>query len=629
MLRIVQAGLATVGVLTFASNAAWSAPPTVWEIEAQCAKMNALESISVIESCTRNYLNSVYGDQWPNATEATRILGFIGGLAQRVEKGDISDAEARREISDYVSLPTEPHSAVDRAPPPALVSTPDNFAVLGMIQHGDPNRSEIVEAISAWFEDPHEPESLFPVIFALRNSPRFESKADSELSVECATADQTQCRPGLGALDNLAVSLRGSDSTATSEYVLLIVPGQIRRSKAEESETQVTSTFISDHKQVPNPQYFALQNQYESAQLQLQSAQQQFATASQMPPGFAAGYAQGLAIRQLREARELEQDIEAELESTSPTLTEDVRVPYSFTVVTTRALYQQRIGFVLVHRRSGSAWAAKYVIEAQQAFKVAQGRNQNDDQSENYPNDEEAPDRWLAEIRNMREQDFGELEWDAMPKGAFKGVRSHNLAKVALHYFVDATPDQQSATSGAHKIDRRFRSVVVVKSTAGLGAGFFISAHNVITNAHVVGTDRSVSVRLYDTADEVPGEVIAVDSRRDLALLRTSATGVAVSLLPASGDVPVGARLVIIGHPGGLEFSLTSGVVSAVRQESDSGVEVIQTDTALNPGNSGGPVFLGDKVVGVVSFKRRSSEGLGFAVHSDEIRKFLATAFLQ
>jgi serine protease Do len=89
--------------------------------------------------------------------------------------------------------------------------------------------------------------------------------------------------------------------------------------------------------------------------------------------------------------------------------------------------------------------------------------------------------------------------------------------------------------------------------------------------------------------------------------------------------------LAVIGHPRGLEFSLTSGVVSAVRLENDEqgAVEVIQTDSALNPGNSGGPVFMNDKVVGVATFKRRSSEGLGFAIHADEIRKFVASAFLQ
>lgn len=507
----------------------------------------------------------------------------------------------------------------------------DDTAIIRMIQYGDPNSSLINEAISDWWESPHEPNSVFAVASALKESPTLSSKASSGLSAECAIADQAQCNTSVGALESRGLPMTSRDLSPYTDYVLLVVPGEIRRSKADESETQVTSTFVSDHRQAPNPRYFALQNQYQSAQLQVQSAQQQVVAASQMPPGFAAGYAQGLALRQMKDANELVRDVASELQSTSPTLTEDVRVPYTFTVVTTRALYQQRIGFVLVHRHSGSAWGARGIVEEQQVFKVARGINENDNTRGQYSTDEDATDRWLSQTRNLDVQTFRLLEWEPMEPSAFKGVQPASFAKVAARYFVGATPDRQTATATAHKVDRRFRSVVVVKSKVGMGAGFFISSHNLITNAHVVGAERSVTVRLYESQEEVPAEVVAADSRRDLALLRTAATGQAVSLLPVGGDVPVGSQLVVIGHPRGLEFSLTSGVVSAVRDERDEqgDVQVIQTDTALNPGNSGGPVFLGDQVVGVASFKRRSSEGLGFAVHTSELRKFLASAFLQ
>ena len=335
----------------------------------------------------------------------------------------------------------------------------------------------------------------------------------------------------------------------------------------------------------------------------------------------------------MRDANEALRTIAAELQATSPTLDEDTRVPYSYTGVTTSAIYQQRMGLILVHRSTGIAWSAKALVEAQKTFKFARGRNPADNSSaaSGYPDSEDAVDKWLAETRTLSYHEFRALMWEPIQGNIFKGLPAQNLAKVASRYFVEAPLDQRTSAPSAHKLDLRFRSVVVVKSRLGLGAGFFVSAHNLITNAHVVGADRSVTVRLYGTDEEMPADVIATDNRRDLALLRTSATGVAVSLLAADADTPVGSRLIIIGHPRGLEFSLTSGVVSAIRVERDDkgGVEVIQTDTAMNPGNSGGPVFLGDKVVGVASFKWRSSEGLGFAIHSREVRKFLATAFLE
>jgi S1-C subfamily serine protease len=174
------------------------------------------------------------------------------------------------------------------------------------------------------------------------------------------------------------------------------------------------------------------------------------------------------------------------------------------------------------------------------------------------------------------------------------------------------------------------RHVVVVSTPNSTGSGFYIGARSVITNAHVVGAERDVSVKLAD-GRSARGRVVAVDETRDLALLQTEIDGVPAPLLPEGQRVTTGARVAVIGHPRQLEFSLSSGIVSAVRLNyvPVGGIDVIQTDTALNPGNSGGPLFVGNAVAGVVSFKRGLSEGLGFAVHVNELREFLATAFLQ
>ena len=86
-----------------------------------------------------------------------------------------------------------------------------------------------------------------------------------------------------------------------------------------------------------------------------------------------------------------------------------------------------------------------------------------------------------------------------------------------------------------------------------------------------------------------------------------------------------------LGHPSGLEFSITRGIISAIRKIRTSSIlyekEVlfIQTDAAINPGNSGGPLYYGNKVIGVNTQKvaGKNIEGLGFAVHYSEIISFL------
>ncbi len=99
----------------------------------------------------------------------------------------------------------------------------------------------------------------------------------------------------------------------------------------------------------------------------------------------------------------------------------------------------------------------------------------------------------------------------------------------------------------------------------------------------------------------------------------------------SGNDIDIGATTFAIGHPKGLEFSVTRGIVSAIRTHKNvifkSGKEVyfVQTDTPINPGNSGGPLFLDGLVIGVNDFgiSKQIAEGLNFAIHVKEVLKFL------
>ena len=139
----------------------------------------------------------------------------------------------------------------------------------------------------------------------------------------------------------------------------------------------------------------------------------------------------------------------------------------------------------------------------------------------------------------------------------------------------------------------------------GLGSGFIISADGyVLTNAHVVAGDGEVTVRLADAKREFKAKVIGADERTDVALLKIDATGLPTVKLGKSGTLQPGEWVAAIGSPFGFENTITAGIVSATGRSlpAETYVPFIQTDVAVNPGNSGGPLInLAGEVVGVNS----------------------------
>jgi serine protease Do len=156
-----------------------------------------------------------------------------------------------------------------------------------------------------------------------------------------------------------------------------------------------------------------------------------------------------------------------------------------------------------------------------------------------------------------------------------------------------------------------------------MGSGFIISADGyIVTNNHVVDNAATIMVRLLDRR-EFEAEVIGLDPRSDLALLRIDAEGLPVLKLGVPGELDVGEWVLAIGSPFGLDYSVTAGIVSAKGRSLNNGgndnyVPFIQTDVAINPGNSGGPLFnLDGEVVGVNSqiyTRSGGSIGLSFAI---------------
>jgi serine protease Do len=159
--------------------------------------------------------------------------------------------------------------------------------------------------------------------------------------------------------------------------------------------------------------------------------------------------------------------------------------------------------------------------------------------------------------------------------------------------------------------------------TQSLGSGFIISSDGyIMTNAHVVDAADEVTVKLSDKR-EFKAKVIGADRRTDMALLKIEAAGLPAVKFGDPNKLKVGEWVVAIGSPFGFENTVTAGIVSAKGRSlpQENFVPFIQTDVAVNPGNSGGPLFnMRGEVVGINSqiYSRTGGfMGLSFAIPID------------
>jgi putative serine protease PepD len=209
------------------------------------------------------------------------------------------------------------------------------------------------------------------------------------------------------------------------------------------------------------------------------------------------------------------------------------------------------------------------------------------------------------------------------------GNGSTVLRQVTVSDAQTASSDGNLSVQSIYKLANK--GVVEITAGQGQGSGFVYDADgHIITNEHVVDGANSVSVRFWN-GKTFTASVVGTDASTDLAVLKVDAP--VSQLFPlALGDssaLVVGDQVVAIGSPFGLEGTVTSGIVSALHREMTSPNHFaidnsIQTDAAINHGNSGGPLLNAQgKVVGVTSQIESNSggnEGVGFAIPSNTVR---------
>ncbi len=181
---------------------------------------------------------------------------------------------------------------------------------------------------------------------------------------------------------------------------------------------------------------------------------------------------------------------------------------------------------------------------------------------------------------------------------------------------------------------RLLPSVVQIEAGAGVGSGFVAAEGGLIlTASHVVGRSDTVTLRLHD-GTSVSGAVVAVDKSIDTAVIRAE-EGAASDLKPfalgALADVQVGEMTIAVGSPFGLSQTVTTGIVSALGRTVPTPMgelhDLIQTDAAINSGNSGGPLADREgRAIGIntaIASASGGSDGIGFAVPVDQAARIL------
>jgi len=190
-------------------------------------------------------------------------------------------------------------------------------------------------------------------------------------------------------------------------------------------------------------------------------------------------------------------------------------------------------------------------------------------------------------------------------------------------------PDEFKRFFGEDSFERYFRQRVPQRDFVqrGFGTGVIVSEDgHIVTNSHVIRGAQEIKVRLEDGRDFV-AKVIGSDDQSEIAVIRIDATGLSAATLGDSEALKVGQWVLAVGNPFHLAQTVTAGIVSA-RGRSNVGIadyeNFIQTDAAVNPGNSGGPLInLAGEVVGIntaIASRTGGYMGIAFAIPSNMVR---------
>ena len=444
---------------------------------------------------------------------------------------------------------------------------------------------------------------------------------------------------------------------ANNSNLILIIPTDFDSFSTVVLENQIASKLVAGTRQVPNPEFNRLQMEIRRAEREqsnaLRRAEDGFQRSQCISCGLLTQWG-GLAIQ--TKWNNVASDLQSRIvnltnsySSTPDYLEKEILQSYSYVVQNVKA--EKSALFKVILSKDNKYIEKNISINKNKTFKVAYNIDPQDKKYETLLNKYSNTDQ----VTRWQNQKFDNISLDKLTslidqETSFKEIlgKKELYASLNFEYEEESTSwfsgffdffksdDKKTASlsnksSSKYEVkDVRFDSVVIVKTENGLGSGFFISKDEIITNYHVIENATSISVTDVN-GKRSSAVVIKKDLRRDLALIKTNIIGKPVEFYV--GQLKQGEMVEALGHPKGRKFSLTKGWISAIRKESggysatnEKNVLFIQTDAAINHGNSGGPLFYKDKVVGVNTqgLSKKKTEGMNFAVHFSEVNKFIS-----
>jgi S1-C subfamily serine protease len=313
----------------------------------------------------------------------------------------------------------------------------------------------------------------------------------------------------------------------------------------------------------------------------------------------------------------------SDLASTPQVLRKNVYENYSFLVKKSDVTVERRVT-VVGRGIKGQLESVSEIIPSTRNFSFEKGMRQDDTQhtKNNFDSDEDVRE-FLSTEFNPSLTDINRIvaENEVKPLSALPATKMRNTkARSAQQVPFKASNDELILSN----------SIVLISTRDGIGAGFYVRPNHVLTNYHVVGNAPIVKVS-RKKGDSSSGVVLAFDQARDLALIVVPE--LAGEPLPLLDREPVlGEEVKAYGHPKGYLFSVAKGIVSSTRQMSiksaalDQFATFVQSDVAVSPGNSGGPLIQGENVIAITSWKRTGNavEGLSFSVSSSEALSWMS-----
>ena len=453
---------------------------------------------------------------------------------------------------------------------------------------------------------------------------------------------------------------------SANSNIMIIIPEDFDSSSNIIFENQRTSQLVAGQRSVPNPEFNKLQMDMRNTENRMNIARQRANRAQQMASNpnnyshldyFTAVIAQAgdlaVQIKNQNLASNLNNKLDSLINSYSNTpqyLDKDIMQNYNFLVQDVKA--EKKSIFKILEYKNDLYKEKRITISENKDFKIAYNINPQDKNYESLTNQFSTSDE-VSNWQNLKLADISSKKVLDIIKNetSFKELNNEKELYASLNFEIDEesswfgslfnfgksekktkkTASLSNAGSSKYEIqDTRFDSVVIVMTEKGLGSGFFISSDEILTNYHVIEGASTITV-INNNKKKSSAVVIKKDLKRDLALLKTNMTGTPVIFF--NDQLKQGEMVEALGHPKGRKFSLTKGWISAIRKESSTysatgknDVLFIQTDAAINNGNSGGPLFYKDKVVGVNTqgLHKDSTEGMNFAVHFSEVNSFLS-----